>query len=226
VRSLASPAVWAWALLATVPPDAFATWRSWDIVDPGYVGIMLAWWPIDSLARLAILAWLLRAAAPRLELRQPWMALLPAINAEALLSLRVGIVSLLGVTPALALMAVQGVETPLRRLAWLGLGLLGLIPALVYFMRRSLFFAGLLHRPLTGATALDWSRTRVEGKLKAFLHLVLPWWALSLVLEGLIFLLGLADGPFQQSAGWLLATPSLLASLLPIAYFVASDETP
>jgi hypothetical protein len=225
-RSLASPAVWAWALLATVPPDALATWRGWAMVDPPYVFVSLAWWPVDSLARLAILAWLLKTAAPGFPLRRPLTALLPAINAEAFLSVRVGVVSLLGLLPALTFLALGGLETPALRLTLLGLGLLGLLPALIYFIHRSLAFAGLLREALTGPEALAWSQARLKDRLVSFLVIALPWWAFSLVLEGLNLVLGFEDSQPLQGLVWLISTPSLIATLLPIAIFVASDETP
>jgi hypothetical protein len=210
--------------LATVPPDALATWQSWDIVDPGYVGVMLVWWPVDSLARLAILAWLLKEALPGIQLRRPVSAVLSAINAEALLSVRVGIVSLLGIVPALTLLAWWGVESLALRLALLALGLLGLLPTIAYYMRRSLAFVGILAENLNGPVALDWSRTRLQGHLKHFLRLALPWWALSLVLELLNFGLGQGDSLSLQSLSWVLSVPSLLASLLPMVLFARDDQ--
>ena len=197
----------------------------WDIVDPGALGASLAWWPVDTFISLSVLAWMLRLSRPQQALRRPLAALAAAVNAEALLSLRAGIAALAGLIPALALLAIFGVEGPASRAAVLSLGLAGLIPAFFYFLRRSLAPVALLQLPLGGAEALDWSRDRLRRDLRPFLALALPWWALSWALDGLNLLLGQGDSLALQGLSWILSVPSLLAALLPLAIFVASDET-
>ncbi len=148
ILSLRSPWVWALALLSIVPPDALSTAMGWDIVDPGYLGVSVLWWPVDTLLTLSVLAWMLKLSQPKRDQRKPLTALPAAVNAEALLSLRAGIVALLGLIPALTLLAIGGVDGAWMRLA---LGLLagaGLVPAFIYFLRRSLAPVGLLFHAL------------------------------------------------------------------------------
>jgi hypothetical protein len=222
VRSLRSLPVWGWALLSAVPPDLLSTWRGWDKVDPAYLGLMVAWWPVDTLLQLCILAWLLKALVPEKTQRKPWRAVASALNAEALLSVRLGIVVLLGLLPALALAAAADVQALWVQLLFLLLVFLGVLPAFTYYLRRSLAPVGVLLFPLRGAEALDWSQGRLTDHLKAFAKLALPWWILSASLDGLSLCCG--DSWWGLSATWILGVPSLVAGLMPLVLFVA-DET-
>ena len=55
---------WLWLALAVLPPELLAAWLGWEIVDPAYLGLLLTWWPVDTLARLAALS-LLIPGSPR-----------------------------------------------------------------------------------------------------------------------------------------------------------------
>jgi hypothetical protein len=222
-RALRSLPVWGWALLSAVPPDALSTWRGWDKVDPAYLGLLVAWWPVDTLLQLLILAWLLKTLLPGKIQRKPWAAVAAALNAEALLSVRLGIVVLLGLVPALVLVAVADVQALWVQLLFLLLVFLGVLPAFSYYLRRSLAPIGVLLFPLRGAEALDWSQGQLAGRLKAFAKLALPWWILSAGLDGLSLCFG--DSGWGLSAAWILGVPSLVAGLMPLVLFVADSET-
>ena len=209
-----------------MPPDALSSWQGWDLVDPPYLITQFVWWPADTFLRLCVLVWLLREVRPTQTWRSPAKALLAAINAEALLGLRAGILGLAGLIPGLALLAMVGVSTLGAWVAILVIGVLGLIPALAYYMRRSLAPTALLTLPLKGAEALDWSRDRLAGRFGAFLKLALPWWAFGLCLDASTLGLELlGDSVAWQALSWALGVLSLVASLLPLALFVAHDET-
>lgn len=210
-------------LLAAVPPELLAAWKQWDIVEPGYLGSLILWWPVDAWMRLALLAWLLQSLRPERPLRRPRRALASAINAEALLSLRSGVLGLLGLLPALTLLAWAGVGAAGVRVGILLLAGLGLLPAVAYFLRRSLAPGALLLQPLRGAEALDWSRDRLARGLGHFLRMALPWWCLGLALDGLSLGLGESGAWWAQALGWSLAVPSLLAAALPVAVAVTDD---
>ena len=225
IRSLKSPWIWALALLSIVPPDALSSAMGWDIVDPGYLGASVLWWPMDTLLTLSVLAWMLKLSQAKRPQRKPLAALPAAVNAEALLSLRAGIVALLGLIPALTVLAIGGVDRAWMRVVLGFLVVAGLGPAFTYFLRRSLAPVGLLFHPLSGAEALDWSRDRLRGQLWRFLKLAGPWWLLGWALDGLNLLLGQGDSLVLQSLTWLLGVPSLVSALLPLAIFVAPDET-
>lgn len=195
------------------------------MVDPQYLGTLVAWWAVDAWVRLIVLRSLITALQPQRELKRPAAVLAAALNAEALLDVRSGIWGLVGLIPALALLALAGIESYPAQMGILALAAVGLIPATTYILRRSLASAGLLlGRAQRGAQALDWSaqRLRVWGP---FLKLALPWWALSWALDGLTLILGNADSWGAASLGWALGVPSLIGGLMPIALFVASDET-
>lgn len=197
----------------------------WSIVDPPYVITLIAWWAVDAWVRLTLLAKLIQALQPQRHLQSPASVLAAALNAEALLDARSGIWGLVGLVPALTLLAWAGVEAAPANMGILGLAALGLIPATTYFLRRSLASAGLLLGTAErGAEALDWSAERLNV-WKPFLSLALPWWALGWALDGLTLVLGNADSWGAASLGWALGVPSLLCGLMPIALFVASDET-
>ncbi len=226
VLALRSPLVWTWGLLAIVPPDALAAWMGWDWVDPPYLGTLFVWWGVDAWARLALLAWLLRTLQPAQGLRKPTEILPAALNAEALLSALSGIVALSGLIPAFAVLALLGVEAPWHRVLILGLLGLGLLPAFAYFLRRSLAPVALLQGTVQrGGEALSWSRDRLDGRWKPFLALALPWWALGWTLDALGLALGSIDSWAGTGLAWTLGVPSLLCGLLPLALFVAPDET-
>ncbi|HTA17614.1 MAG TPA: hypothetical protein VK786_07700, partial [bacterium] len=135
------------------------------------------------------------------------------VVAEILLSLRATILALAGLIPCLALFSLLSPAELLcwtGRLALLALAVLGLLPALVYLLRRLLAPLELLRRPLKAGEALDASATRLKGRLKAFLWMALPWLAASWALDAA----GLA---LPDWIALILALPSLAASVLPIA---------
>lgn len=226
MRGLGSPQLWVWGLFAIVPPEALAAGMHWDLVDPQYLGTLIVWWVVDAWVSLWILAWLLREQRPTLRLRPLERVLPAAIHAEALLDLRSGIVAMAAMVPALACLALLGVASLGGRLGTLVLAGLGLVPAVNYWLRRSLASAALLLGQAEGGIqALDWSRDRLAKTWKPFLKLALPWWFLGWTLEGMALLLGNLDSTGATVLAWVLGVPALLCSLLPIALFVADDET-
>ena len=197
----------------------------WSLVDPQYVMTLIAWWVVDAWVRLILLAKLIQALRPERELQKPASVLAAALNAEALLDARSGIWGLVGLIPALALLALVGIASYPAQMGVLGLAALGLIPSGTYFLRRSLASAGLLlGKVRRGAEALDWSAERLNV-WKPFLRLALPWWALGWALDGLTLVFGNLDSWGASGLGWALGVPSLLCGLMPIALFVAPDET-
>jgi hypothetical protein len=197
----------------------------WSLVDPQYVATLIGWWAVDAWVRLSLIALLIRALQPQRELKKPASVLAAALNAEALLDARSGIWGLIGLVPALALLAVAGIESFRAQLGILALAAVGLIPATTYFLRRSLASAGLLLGQVQrGAEALDWSAERLNV-WRPFLRLALPWWALGWALDGGTLILGNVDSWAAAGLGWALGVPSLLCALMPIALFVAPDET-
>ena len=217
-RPLASPALWAWLALSALPPELLSRARGWDMVDPAYLAVTLLWWPFDTLGRLAALRILLQDGAARsgdgtTAWRAPWSALGSALAAEILLGLRSTALALLGLIPALAalsLVSPDALSLWSVRLALLGLGVLGLLPAALYVLKRLLAPLELLRGPLRAGEALDASEKRLRGSLFLFLKMALPWIALSWMLDGAA--LALPD--------WLalaLALPCLAATVVPIA---------
>jgi hypothetical protein len=217
-RALLRPAFWAWLALSALPPELISKAFGWGLTDPAYLALSLLWWPADCLGRLAALRILLvegvgGAASPDRPWRPSLSALWPAVAAEVLLSLRATIFALAGLIPSLALFSLLAPGQLLGwgwRLALLALAVLGLLPSLVYLLRRLLAPLELLRRPLKAGEALDASATRLKGRLKAFLWMALPWLAASWALDAL----GMALPDWIALA---LALPSLAASVLPIA---------
>lgn len=185
---------WLWLLLATWPPALIAAWGGWDLVDPRYLALLALWWPIDLLARLSALA----LGVPGLT-RAPRHALGTALAAEALLSLKLAAVALLGLLPAIAFFSYGQV-----RGAWLA-GLLGALPSLLFTLRRSLSPLWAMKGPLNASETLLASVRQTDGRSWLFLRLAGPWMALGLGLElaalGLPELAGLALGPLSLAAG-------------------------
>lgn len=217
-RALLTPAFWAWLALSALPPELISKAFGWGMADPAYLAFSLLWWPADCLGRLAALRILLvegvgGPASSATAWRPSLSALWPAVAAEILLSLRATILALAGLVPSLALFSLL---SPGRLLGWtwrlvlLALAVLGLLPALVYLLRRLLAPLELLRRPLKAGEALDASATRLKGRLNAFLWMALPWLAASWALDGL----GMA---VPDWIALVLALPSLAASVLPIA---------
>lgn len=212
-RAWASPALWAWLALSALPPELISRAMHWDAVDPPYLLLMLLWWPADTLGRLAALRIMLLSREPESDWRNPWSALPAALSAEILLALRGTAMVLAGVLPCLALFSVLSQE---QLLSWpfrLGLGslaLLGILPALVYTLRRLLAPLEILRRPLGAGAALDASEKRLRGRLKSFLWMLFPWLAASWILD----CAGLALPDWLALA---LALPSLAASVAPLA---------
>ncbi len=203
------PAFWLWLALSAWPPELISDALGLQIVDPGYVGLMLAWWPLDVLAKLGALAVLLDAGGLAPHRRGPWPALPSALSAEVLLGLRTAALGLLGLVPGVALLSLAGIDTPIKRWSVSLLCLAGLIPALLYTLRRLLSSLDLLLAPVNAGAALDASANRLKGRLWAFLKLAWPWLALSLALDGLGLVV---EGP----AGLPLSLLSLALSILPL----------
>jgi hypothetical protein len=215
--ALRRPRLWAWALLAGVPPEALAWWNGWDLVDPLYLAALVVWWPVQVWAGLIVLQQLL--THPK-QTQGAALSLPAALNAELLLSFRSGAVALAGMTPALAVLACLGWERPAHRLVFLALAGLGLLPAFYYFLRRALAPLGVLLHGLNGPAALDWSAQRLAGRLPVFLKFCLPWWLLGWSLEGLALLC--PDG--LAVLGWLAGPPALLAGLWPLARWMDDER--
>lgn len=195
---------WLWLLLAAWPPELIAAWGGWDLVDPRYLGVMALWWPVDVFARLAALNQVLsrKTGAPvgrPYEGRRPGEALGDALACEILLSLKFAGVALAGLLPAIAL-ASRG-----HNRAALVLGALGLIPGLLFYLRRSLSLLWLLQAPLRASEALQASAQQTQGRTGLFLRLAGPWLLLSLGLDlgglGLPELGGLLLAPLSLGAG-------------------------
>lgn len=178
---------WAWLALACLPVDLLAWWRGWALVDPAYLGLSLLWWPLDVLGRLMALALLLGPPASQ----GAWRRLGAALSAEVRLGLWLACGLLAGLIPAIFLLSVKGFQQPAWLAAELGLGLLGLIPGLLYALRR-LLAPVLVLQGAGAADALTGSALRLKGRLKPFLRAYLPWLLAGLVLENLSFVLDLA----------------------------------
>lgn len=198
---------WLWLLLAAWPPELIAAWGGWDLVDPRYLGVMALWWPVDVFARLAALRAILmrgprETGAPMgrpyivRDARDAWGS---AIAAEILLSLKFAGVALAGLLPGIAL-ASRGHHS-----VALLVGALGLVPALFFYLRRSLSLLWLLQGPYRASEALQASAQQTQGRTGLFLRLAGPWLLLSLGLDlaglGLPELGGLLLAPLSLGAG-------------------------
>jgi hypothetical protein len=217
-RALLSPAFWGWLALSALPPELLSHAFGWGMADPAYLAVSLLWWPADTLGRLAALRILLvEGVGGPGSLATSWRsslsALWPAVTAEVLLSLKATIWALAGLVPCLALFSLLSPDQMLGwgwRLVLLALAVLGLVPALLYLLRRLLAPLELLRRPLKAGEALDASASRLKGRLKAFLWMALPWLAASWALDAV----GMA---LPDWIALVLALPSLAASVVPIA---------
>lgn len=214
-KALRRPAFWACLGLASLPPELISGLMGWQIVDPAYIALLLLWWPVDTLGRLAALHLLL--AESRQGLRSPWRALAPALAAELLLALRSGVWALAGLVPGLLVLSYLGLETAAARAAVITLLLLGLLPSLFYVLQRLLAPRVLLLKPLNGAEALEASAQLLKGRLGSFLLMAAPFIAASWALDGLAMALpwGLA---------LVLGPLSLAFLLLPLAFFRSSSS--
>ena len=215
-RALGRPAFWGWLCLASLPPELISQALGWELVDPGYIALLLLWWPLDTLGRLAALRELLSPATP--ELRGAVTALPSALAAEILVGLRSGVLALAGLVPAIAVLSYLGVGTPAARVLLLALALVGLLPSALYALRRMLAPRQLLLAPLNASQALDASAQTLHGHLRPFLLLAAPLivasWALDLGGLALPWGVALALGPL-----------SLALELLPLALFDPPSET-
>jgi hypothetical protein len=212
-RGLRAPSLWAWLALSALPPELFSRAMHWDVVDPPYLLVMLLWWPVDTLGRLAALRILLAAKDADAPWRSPWSALPAALSAEILLALRGTALLLAGFMPVLALASLLRPDQLVRwsfRCGLLILALLGMLPALLYTVRRLLAPLEILRKRLGAGAALDASEKRLRGRLKSFLWLAWPWLAAAWILDAA----GLALPDWIALA---LALPSLAASVAPLA---------
>lgn len=182
------PAFWLWLCLSAWPPELIAHAMGWDLMAPGYVALLLLWWPLDSLGRLGALRVLLASGgcagpAGGVALR----AALPiALSAEISAGLRSSALALLGLVPAAALLSLVGLESRAWRWALGGLALLGLLPAFVFLLKRALAPLGvLLGSAQSGREALDGSMRQMDGRIVVFLRAGLPWMAAAWLLDGL-----------------------------------------
>lgn len=188
------PAFWAWLCLAGIPVDLLAWARGWTLVDPVYLGLSLLWWPVDTLGRLMALQALLGGQAPA------WRRFPAALSAEVRLSLWMTCVLLAGLVPAFFVMSWKGFQSRPWLALELGLGLLGLVPGLLYSLHR-LLAPILVLEGADAADALTGSAQRLRGRMGPFLKAWLPWTLAGLALE---------------AAGWALPDPWGLA-LTPLA---------
>ena len=203
------PAFWLWLCLAAFPPELIAQGMGWDLMNPAYLGLMLVWWPVDVFGRLAVLGMLMGEGGP---MGRPYMlpifkALPTALAAELLLSAKLAPVLLAGLVPGFAWIAWAGLDGPRDWMPALVLGVLGLIPALLFTLRRLLAPILILQGLDRAGQALAASAGVMHGRLRLFLAAALPWLALSWALD----LGGLA---LAEWAGLALAPLSLAASLL------------
>lgn len=203
--ALRRPRFWLWLCLSAWPPELIAQAAGWDLMDPRYLGLLLAWWPLDTLGRLGALALLVDAPGPRGRLDSGLLR--SALAAEVLLGLKASALALLGLVPALAILS-------FGRKAWLPLAavaaIAGLLPAARFALRRLLAPLWLLRQPLNAGQALAASARQTSGRFRLFLGLALPWVALSWALDGL----GLA---LPEGLALALAPLSLACGLLALA---------
>jgi hypothetical protein len=194
LRALRSPAFWAWLTLACLPPDLLAWAMGWDSLQPASVVVALAWWPVDVLGRLAALQLLLAAAGDPLALGQPAAApsLGRAWSSAQSAELRVGLWStvwaLAGLVPALLAFSLGALERPGGQLVLILLAVLGLVPALLYVLRRCLAVFFVLQGQSAGQ-ALPSSVDRLRGRMGPFIRALLPWMLAAWAVDGLIWLL-------------------------------------
>lgn len=200
------PAFWLWLLVAAWPPEIVVRVMGWDIVDPGYLGVLVAWWPVDVLGRLGALGVLIQigTGGPMARPHTRWRS---ALAAEVLLGLKATSLALLGLIPAIAALSYLGVDSPEKGLVITGLAGLGLLPATYFFMARLLAPFYILRQGLPAHAALDASARQTHGRLNLFLRLLLPWTALSWALD-------LGTLVLPDAAALLLAPFSLACGLL------------
>jgi hypothetical protein len=174
------PRFWAWLALASLPVSLLAWRMNWSLVDPAYLGLSLAWAPVDALARLMALRCLLDPGARGL----PWGRFASSLSAE----IRVGLGSfnrvLAGLIPAFFVLSLKGFQSR----AWLGFGLvlalLGALPGLFYALKRILAPIYVL-RGARAYDALAASAQALDGRLLRFLRVFLPWTLAAWALQGL-----------------------------------------
>jgi hypothetical protein len=204
------PAFWLWLILAAWPPEILAQAFHWDIVDPPYLGVMLVWWPVDVMARLAAL-WILIHPETGGPLARPYeiakRSLPAALGAEALLGLKTTVLTLVGLIPALAYVAYAGLDGDKERFIALGLAGLGVIPPSTYALRRFMAPFHVLRQGLDAPGALAASARQTHGRLGLFTLKIAPWLALGFVLDlislGVPEWVGLFLAPFSLACGLL-----------------------
>jgi hypothetical protein len=183
----------------------------WDIVDPGYLGVMLVWWPVDVFGRLMALGCLLGMGTGVL-LDRPFAAgaraAVSALAAEVLVGIKVCVPALAGLVPAIAVLSFGVPQTVPGRIGLLLLAALGLLPALHYFLSRALAPIHILRSGLSATGALEASARQTRGRFTLFLRLALPWTLGAWALDGLA--LAVPD-PWALLLGPLSLAASLLA---------------
>ena len=188
-RALLTPAFWAWLALASLPPDLLAWAMGWDAMRPAYLAVALAWWPVEVLAGLAALRLLLReegnplADGPAAEpgLARAWAS---AQSAELRVALWGTVWALAGLLPAALVLSLGALASVPGRALFILLAALGVGPALLYGLRRSVAVFYVLQGQRAGQ-ALDSSRRRLTGKIWPFIRAFLPWLAEAWALDGL-----------------------------------------
>jgi hypothetical protein len=215
LSQLRRPAVWGWLTLACLPPELLSQAYGWELVDPAYLAVLLLWWPLDTLGRLGALGEML--SGDGFELRSPLKALPSALAAEILVGLRSGVLALAGLVPGIALLSYVGLEHVPRRLAVIVLLLLGLLPSLLYALRRLLAPRFLMLAPMKAAEALNASAQALQNGLRPFLLMAAPFIVASWCIDGL----GLA---LPWGVALVLGPLGLALSLLPLALFGPSPR--
>jgi hypothetical protein len=174
------------AALATWPLEALADALGWDAMHPGNLAAELAW----MLPGLACQLWLLGffgslrdAGKPRPRLSARLLA--SAFGAEFLLALRFCVVVLLSALPALACLALFGLESWPARISVGCLALAGAVPSVLYALRRIFAPAVVLWQGLNASQALAESARLSHGRLKAVLWPLLLLNGFALILEGI-----------------------------------------
>ena len=149
-------------------------------MDPAYLALSLAWWPVDALGRLMALRLLMGPRATA----DPWRQLPSALSAEIRVGLWMTAIFLAGLLPAVFLLSVKGIQAPGWVGAELGLGLLGLLPGVLYALHRLLAPLYVLQGD-RAADALQASTKRLRGRMIPFLRACMPWMLAAWALEGL-----------------------------------------
>lgn len=195
------------AAAAVLPPELLAWAKGWDIVDPGYVGVQLAWWLPDLGLRLLLLEQVGRRLGLGARRSSLPLTTLRSLAAEGRAALGLCVVALLALLPAALWTAALGLEDPLRRAGAIALALLAALPAGLYLLRRMLAPCVLLWEGGSHVQALQRSAALTQGARP--LALILLSAGLGLACNQLFSLL---PGPWDllgACLGWLLQTAPL-----------------